>query len=222
MPRRALCARAVFVHAPRYGSTIAGSLGSKAAVSRVESQRRHPVVGRQKNLLTPGTSSTGRSYPIARGARRVGEAVCEPASFRTAALPRFLARSTGISILSSSALYWSWRCANLMFARLRVGVARRDLGAAVFGWLAPFARVHLPALQFERGAVFGSRHSAYGDRACCRADDRARIGFRARGAAAMAPMFSLGPPRSSSPRSSGFGIARPSMTRHCAATSSIG
>ena len=57
--------------------------------------------------------------------------------------------------------------ANLMFARRR-GVVNRDLGASILWLAAPLARIHLPAMQFERRAVFGSRHSTYGDHAALR------------------------------------------------------
>ena len=65
--------------------------------------------------------------------------------------------------------------------RLRIRLARS------------LARVHFPALQPERRAVFGSRHPAYGDRIASRADDRARTGSCALVRAAWLPnMFAWG------------------------------
>ena len=49
----------------------------------------------------------------------------------------------------------------------------------------PLALVCLPALQFERGLVFGSGQPTHGDRTARGAANRARIGFRPAGATAV-------------------------------------
>ena len=87
------------------------------------------------------------------------------------------------------------------------GVARRDVGVCAFGWLA-LSLAFISPLCHLSVALFSARvaqHMAIAlDR---RAADRARVGSsRPHGAPPMVSDISLGPARSASPRSFGFGI----------------
>ena len=166
-------------------------------------RRRRSVSRRLKNLCFAGTSAAGRRY------RRPGE---------HQDVERFVAGFVPYCGAAPVPGSLHWKLDHSLSAPYSIGFRefgvrevpwppRKDLAPASLAG-SPLARVHLPALQSERRAVFGPRQPAYGDHAGCGAADRARIGSRAYAGVGAKPMLSHGRPRSASPRSSGSGIAR--------------